>query len=246
MSKIIDYLNNPDITKQETEILYKTFINFYLYFKKNHEKKHITDETIQFLDMALDFSEPVHENSKETNEYLIEKENQLEQFLQDIKDNYEIFEKTLIKLLDIENTYSYEEFYDLITQSYAAYATTRYNQNLHNTKTLEASFTTEQLELKLPKYIPDKNVNITELIEIVNGIKRTSNNGNVLEWFNIFNDNLHIRVIVDTVDGQISSLFINGLEFITVSNSLIRKIKNAIKKGVGVENLELLQQKNKK
>ena len=76
MSKIVEYYNSlSNDPRQET--LSKTFINFYLYFKKLHEKKALSNNTIYFLDIALDFSEPVFENSHQTEEYLNAKQFQM-------------------------------------------------------------------------------------------------------------------------------------------------------------------------
>ena len=55
--------------------------------------------------------------------------------------------------------------------------------------------------------------------------------GATYELFNIFNENLHIRTIVDVADGQIIALFVNGEEITDVPSSYIRKLKQQIKKG---------------
>ena len=163
-----------------------------------------------------------------------------------IKDSYNRIEKNFKINFDLPASLTYEDICALIKESYIAYASIRYKHNLLNTKLLEELFTTEQLMFKLPKYIPDTNANISDFLEIVSGIKRMSNSGDSLEWFNIFNPSLNVRAIIDISDGQICTLFINGYEFTEVPLSLIKKLKKAIKKGTGLENIEQLQQKNKK
>lgn len=237
MSQIVEYYNNLPEEPKETEILSKTFINFYLYFKKLHEKKLISNNTMYFLDAALDFSEPVFINSYKTEEYLNAKQFQIEQFLIGIKLNYNKIIKKFKRTFDIPDTYSYEQVCDLILQSYIAYASLRFKQNLLNSKTYEEIFTIEKMFYKLPKYIPDTNANINEFLEMVSGIKTLSQDGNSYDWFNVFNPNLNIRVIVDTADGQIVALFINGEEYKEVPPSLIRKIKQHIKNGTPIKKI---------
>ena len=244
MSEIIEYSKNT--TQSETEILSKTFISFYLYFKSISEKNLISSNTIYFLDCALDFSEPVYENNPSTLDYLTAKEFQISQFLQLLEPSYNKIEKVFKATFELPSNLSYEDICELIRNSYIAYASIRYKHNLNNTKLLETTFTEEQLILKLPKYIPDTNTNISEFLEMVSGIKRTSSKGDVFEWFNIFNSKLNIRVIIDSSDGQICTMYINGQEFTDASIKVIKKLKRAIKKGTGFENIEDLQQKNKK
>lgn len=244
MSEILEYsklANNP-----ETEILSKTFISFYLYFKNISERKLISSDTIYFLDCSLDFSEPVYENNPSTGEYLKKKELQISDFLSKLKESYDSIEKNFKINFELPQELSYEEICELIRDSYIAYASIRYKHNLNNTKLLEKTFTQEELVIKLPKYIPDTNRNISEFLEMVSGIKRTSSKGDAFEWFNIFNSYLNIRVIVDSSDGQICTMYINGQEFTDASIKMIKKLKKAIKKGTGIENINQLQQKNKK
>lgn len=230
MSKIVEYYNSlSNDPRQET--LSKTFINFYLYFKKLHEKKALSNNTIYFLDAALDFSEPVFENSHQTEEYLNAKQFQIEQFLIGFKLNYNKIIKTLKKTFDIPDHYSYEDVCDLILQSYIVYASLRYKHNLLNTKVYEETFTIEKIFYKLPKYIPDTNANISEFLDMVGGVKRLAQNGTYYEWFNVFSDILNIRVIVDIADGQIAAVFVNGEEYTDVPSSFIKKLKQHIKNG---------------
>ena len=48
MSLLVNYYNNLSENTKETEALSKTFINFYLYFKRLHEKKKISNNTMYF------------------------------------------------------------------------------------------------------------------------------------------------------------------------------------------------------
>lgn len=244
MSEIIEYSKQTNQT--ETEILSKTFISFYLYFKNISEKNIISSNTIYFLDSALDFSEPVYENNPSTLEYLKAKEFQISQFLQLLETSYDKIDKVFKATFELPANLSYEEICKIIKSSYIAYASIRYKHNLNNTKLLETIFNEEQLVLNMPKYIPDTNANISEFLEMVSGIKRTSNKGDVFEWFNIFNSKLNIRVLIDSSDGQICTMYINGQEFTDASIKTIKKLKRAIKKGTGFEIIEHLQQKNKK
>lgn len=243
MSKIVEYYNNLPSNQTETENLSKSFLNFYLYFKRLHEKKLISNNTIYFLDIALDFSEPVFENSHQTEEYLNAKQFQIEQFLAGIKLNYNKIIKNLKATFDIPSHYSYEEVCNLILQSYVAYASLRYQRNLINTKAHEEIFTPDKRFYKLPKYIPDTNANISEFLEIVSGIKLLSMDGKSYEWFNVFNPNLNIRVIVDILDGQIAALFVNGEEYTEVPSSFIKKIKQHIKSGTPLPKLTAIPPK---
>ena len=231
MSNLIDYINQFPEELIDDEGISQVFINFYLYFKKLHEKKLISDNTIYFLDTALDFSEPVFDNSDQTKDYLNAKQFQIEQFLIGLKPKYDKISKNLKKTFNIPRSYSYEEIYELIVRSYLAYASLRYKQNLLNTRVYSEVFTIKQQFYKMPKYIPETNANISEFLDIVTGIKSLSMDGKTYDWFNVFNELLNIRVIVDINDGQIVSIFVNGEEYTDVPSSFIRKLKEHIKKG---------------
>lgn len=231
MPNIVTYYNDLAANQKEAEIISKTFINFYLYFRKLHEKGLISNNSLYFLETALDFSEPLTNNAEATKEYLISKQFQLEQFLIGFKLNYDKIIKVFKKTFDIPSSYSYEEVCNLIKQSYIAYASLRYAHNLENTRVLQETFTGAKQFYKVPKYIPEKNANIGECLELASGIKLLSLDGATYELFNIFNESLHVRTIVDVADGQIIALFINGEEYTEVPSSLIRKLKQQIKKG---------------
>ena len=231
MANIVEYYNQLDSNLKEAEAISKTFINFYLYFRRMHEKKYISNNTLYFLDSALDFSEYLTDNVSSTRDYLMAKQFQLEQFLIGFKLNYNKFVKNFKKTFDIPASYSYEEVCDLIKKSYIAYASIRYKHNLQNSKVLTETFTGEKQFYKVPKYIPDTNANISECLELASGIKLLSLDVATYELFNIFNENLHIRTIVDEADGQIIALFVNGEEITDVPSSYIRKLKQQIKKG---------------
>lgn len=235
MSEIKEYSKITD--KEEIELLSKTFISFYLYLKNISEKKIIPSNIIHFLDCALDFSEPVYEDNPTTDEYLKSKELQISEFLSGLKNSYDKIEKNFKINFELPQELSYEEICEIIKNSYLAYASIRYKHNLNNTKLLETTFTKEELEIKLPKYIPDTNININEFLEMVSGIKRKSKKNDAYEWFNIFNNNLNIRVIIDNSDGQICTMYINGQEFTDASIKVIKKLKRAIKKGTGIKNI---------
>lgn len=231
MSYLVEYINTLPEEMMEDEGISQIFINFYLYFKRSHEKKIVSNNTIYFLDTALDFSEPLFDNSEQTKDYLNIKQFQLEQFLIDLKPSYDKLSKNLKKTFNIPRTYSYEEVCKLIERSYLAYATLRYKQNLLNTKVYDETFSIKQQLYKMPKYIPETNANISEFLEIVVGIKSLSMDGKTYDWFNVFNSSLNIRVIVDINDGQIVSVFVNGEEYTDVPSSFIRQLKEYIKKG---------------
>lgn len=230
MSNILDYYINLPKDLTQVEIISKTFINFYLYFRRLHSKKIIPDKTLKFLDSSLAFSEPLTEDQNSTKVYLESKQFQLEQFLTGFKPKYEKIEKNLKATFDIPNNYSYEEVCNLIKQSYFAYASLRYRHNLANTEMYEETVPTDKKFYKLPKYIPDTNVNVSEVLELASGIKLLSLDGTTYELFNIFNDNLNIRTIVDTTDGQIIAIFVNGEEYTDISQKFIKKLKKQIKK----------------
>lgn len=231
MSNLIEYINNLPEEMMEDEGISQIFINFYLYFKKLHEKKLVSNNTIYFLDTALDFSEPLFDNTEQTKDYLNVKQFQLEQFLIGLKPSYDKIAKNFKKTFNIPRTYSYEDVCELIKRSYLAYASLRYKQNLLNTKVYEETFSIKQQFYKMPKYIPETNANISEFLEIVAGIKSLSMDGKTYDWFNVFNPSLNIRVIVDLSDGQIVSVFVNGKEYTDVPSSFIRQLKDCIKKG---------------
>lgn len=231
MSNIVEYYNQLDNNLKEAEAISKTFINFYLYFRRMHEKKYISNNTLYFLESALDFSEYLTDNASSRGDYLTAKQLQLEQFLIGFKITYNKLIKNLKKTFDIPASYSYEEVCDLIKKSYIAYASIRYKHNLKNSKVLSETFTGEKQFYQVPKYIPDTNANISECLELASGIKLLSLDGATYELFNIFNENLHIRTIVDVSDGQIIALFVNGEEITDVPSSYIKKLKQQIKKG---------------
>lgn len=231
MSSIIEYYKNLPDNLSEPESISKTFINFYIYFKRLHEKKLLSNNTIYFLDTALDFSQTVVEDAEQTIEYLNAKIFQIDQFLLGLKNNYNKFIKGLKKTFDIPKSYSYEEVCTLIKQSYIAYAALRYKHNLLNTKMLEETTPIDKKFYKVPKYIPDTNANISEFLELASGIKSLSLDGKSYELFNVFNPSLYIRAIIDINDGQIVAIFINGEEYTEVPSSLIKKLKQQIKKG---------------
>ena len=223
MSTILEYYNNSQ-DDPKTELIAKSFINFYLYFKKVNEKKIIPQDTINYLDLSLDFSTPIEETKKET--YLTNKEYQIEQFLIGLKLLNNKILKRIKKTFNIPNNYREEDVCNLIKQSYLAYATVRYKQNLIDTK----AFQKDNNIYDLPKDIPNSNANIKEFEEIYIGIKRIANDGKSYEWFHVFKPQLIIRIIVDKVDGQIATLFINGAEYREVPSSFIKKLKQKIKK----------------
>ncbi len=227
MSKIIDYYSSLKQDTKEATILSKTFINFYLYFKKLHEKKSISDNTIKYLEEALSFTE--HVTNTKTEEYLNSKQYQMEQFLSGIKLEYDKIAKNLKRTFDIPNNYSYEEVCDLILQSYLPYASLRFKHNLHNSEVYKELFTEEQINYKLPKYIPDTNAYMKDFLEIVSGITSKSSNKKTFDWFNVFSESLNIRVVLDVSDTQIVAVFVNGEEHNEVPISFIKKLKQQIK-----------------
>lgn len=231
MSNILDYYNQLPSDLTQVEAISKTFINFYLYFRKLHKKNLISDNTLNCLEMALDYSSPITSKPNSTNEYLLSKQYQLEQFLIGFKINYDKIIKNFKKTFDIPSDYSYEEVCDLIKQSYMSYSSLRYKKNLENTNLFDKLFPGEKKFYNVPKYIPEKNANISECLEFASGIKLLSLDGATYELFNIFNENLNIRTIVDTADGQIIALFVNGEEITDVPLSYIKKLKQQIKKG---------------
>ena len=229
MLSIYDYYQNLETNKEEAQELFTTFINFYLYLKNMHDRKKISKDNILYLDKALDFTDHVHEN--ETKKYLEDKYKNIEQFLDNFKDEYDKLFKNFKTTFELPTDLEYNDVCTLIKECYIAYASVRYKQNILNTKTYEENFNDE---LKLPKYIPDKNVHIKDFLEISCGIKRISKDKKAQEWFNIFNNNLNIRVIIDTMDGQIATIYINGKEYNEVPMKLINQIKKAIKKGTSI------------
>lgn len=231
MLSIYDYYQKLETTKEEAQELFTTFINFYLYFKNMHDRKKISKETILFLDKSLDFTDHVHES--ETKEYLEEKYNYILNFLTEFEEEYDRFSKNFKITFELPNDLNYPDICTLIKECYIAYASIRYKQNILNTKTFEKLFK-ESGDLTLPKYIPDKNAQIKDFLEVSCGIKRISKDSKAQEWFNVFNEKLSIRVIVDTMDGQIATIYINGEEHNEVSIKLIRQIKKAIKKGTSI------------
>lgn len=239
MSSIIEYYKNLPDNLKETESISKSFINFYIYFKRLHEKKLLSNNTIYFLDTALDFSEPVIEDTTSTIEYLNAKIFQIEQFLLGLKPNYNKYIKGLKKTFDIPNNYSYEEVCNLIKQSYIAYAALRYKHNLLNTKMLDETVPMDKKFYKMPKYIPDSNANIGEFLEMSAGIKRLSMDGKTYELFNVFSEHLYIRTIVDVSDGQIVAIYVNGEEYTEVPSSFIKQLKQQIKKGVPIKKTDI-------
>ena len=229
MFNILNYYNSRP-NYDEVYNLYKSFINFYIFFKNLNEKKIVNDESISFLEKALEFTDFVFNNDAFISDYFNTKQNYIDEFLNSIKPSYDKFIKNLKKTFDIPGEYSYEDVCKLFYQSYAGYLTLRFNQNLNNTKKYEEIFKDDFKDYRLPKYISEKNANINEFFEIVSGIKSISNDNLSYEWFNVFSDNLHVRVIVDSSDGQIICIYINGEENTEVSSSFIRKLKQRIKK----------------
>lgn len=236
MSKILDYYNEILFTEEETEKMSKTFINFYIFFQKLKRETIISKNALYFLDCALDFSEPLTEGSPSTNKYLDTKLFQLEQFIGLIKDTFPKFEKKFKKTFSLPANYTFDQIKELIEKSYIFYAIVRYKKNIENTRVLDSEFSIEEQMYKLPDDIPEENANISELIEIVSGIKRMTLDGRALDWFNVFGPELHLRALVDITDGQIGALFINGTKHTKVDNALIKKVKNLVKKSVAEQN----------
>lgn len=230
MQNILEYYNNLSKDEKKEITISKAFVNFYLYFNNLHDQKIISNKTFHFLDMSLTFLEPLTDEENSTKVYLEKKQFQLEQFLNGLKPKYEKIANNFKATYDIPNNYSYEDVCNLIKQSYFAYASIKYRQNLKNTKLYEETFSIDNKFYRLPKYIPDTNVNINEILELITGIKLLSLDGLTYELFNVFNDKLSIRTIVDTSDDQIIAMFINGEEYTDVNEKFIKKIKKQIKK----------------
>ena len=230
MTTIVEFCNNIPEDTTKIEILSKTFLNFYLYFQKLHENKKIDSSAISHLEYAFDFSEPILEHFLQEEDYLNAKQNEMQQFLSIIKTIDAKIIKNLKITFEIPKNYSSEQVCDLINHSYIAYASLRYHQNLQNSKVFDKQFAGDKRFYKFPKYIPDTNANISEFLEIVNGIKIISPDKKTYQWFNVFDSTLNIRAIIDVVDDQIVALFINEEEYTEVPSSLIKKLKKQIKK----------------
>lgn len=230
MSKIIEYYNNIMVTDEELEKMSSTFINFYIFFTKLTEQNTISANSLYFLDCALDFSEPLIEESPSTIEYLDTKIFQLEQFFVLAQTSFSKYEKKLKRTFDLPTSYTFAQVKEIIEKSYIFYAIKRYKKNLEITRIYDSVFDTKEQLCRVPDQIPDENVNISEFLEMVSGIKRMTHDGKGLDWFNVFSPELNIRAIVDISDGQIALLYVNGEKHTIVDNILIKELKNRIKK----------------
>ena len=243
MSKIIEYYNNVLVTEEEIEKMSSTFVNFYIFFTKLKDRNIISANSLYFLDCALDFSEPLIEGASSTIEYLDTKIFQLEQFFLLAQNSFSKYEKKLKRTFGIPANYTFAQIRELIEKSYIFYAIRRYEKNLEITRIYDSIFDTKEQLCKLPNQIPDENVNISEFLEMVSGIKRMTHDGKALDLFNVFSPELNIRAIVDISDGQIAVLYINGEKHTIVDNILLKEVKKQIKKSSGSKKVPAIPSK---